>query len=70
MGHESIQTTVQYIHLMIDNLKRIYKTYHIRENEYFKEIDSDYINRIEIFVNQLKKQNKINLKEYNRRRGF
>ena len=43
LGHEQIQTTVQYTHLMIDNLKRIYKTYHPRENNLYEEVDAQYL---------------------------
>jgi integrase/recombinase XerD len=42
LGHEQIQTTVRYTHLMIDNLKRIYKTYHPRENALYEEVDEKY----------------------------
>jgi hypothetical protein len=47
LGHEQIQTTVKYTHLMIDNLKRIYKTFHPRENALYEEIDEAYLADIE-----------------------
>ena len=56
LGHESIETTVLYTHELLDNLKKIYKTYHPRENEYFKEVDLEYMKRIEYFENLLKKR--------------
>jgi phosphopantetheinyl transferase (holo-ACP synthase) len=37
-------------------LKKIYKTYHPRENEYFKEVDLEYMKRIEHFEKRLKKR--------------
>ena len=46
LGHNSIETTVRYTHQLYDNLKRIYKTYHLRENEYFKEIDKKYLEKV------------------------
>lgn len=56
LGHESIETTVLYTHELLDNLKKIYKTYHPRENEYFKEVDSEYMKRIEDFEKLLMKR--------------
>jgi site-specific recombinase XerD len=47
LGHESIETTVRYTHEMYDNLKRIYRTYHPRENMYHRELDGEYLSRIE-----------------------
>ena len=56
LGHESIETTVLYTHELLDNLKKIYKSYHPRENEYFKEVDLEYMKRIEDFEALLKKR--------------
>lgn len=56
LGHESIETTVLYTHELLDNLKKIYKTYHPRENEYFKEVDNEYMKRIEDFERLLRKR--------------
>jgi len=55
LGHESIQTTVGYTHQLIDNLKKVYKSYHPRENEYYREVDSEYMMRITWFEKKLKK---------------
>ena len=35
---------------MIDNLKRIYKTFHPRENALFVEIDDSYLKDIDSFI--------------------
>jgi site-specific recombinase XerD len=43
LGHNSVDTTSHYTHLFYESLKRIYKTYHPRENEYFREVDSEYL---------------------------
>lgn len=56
LGHESIETTVLYTHELLDNLKKIYKSYHPRENEYFKEVDLEYMKRIEYFEKLLKRR--------------
>ena len=59
MGHRSIQTTVGYTQELYENLKRIYKTYHPRENEYYKEIDPAYLKALESLETQLAKQRAI-----------
>jgi integrase/recombinase XerD len=56
LGHETIETTVIYTHELFDNLKRIYKSYHPRENEYYKEADEEYVTCLEAFIKELKRQ--------------
>jgi len=46
LGHESLETTVRYTHMLYDNMKKIYKSYHPRENEYYKEVDSEYLEHL------------------------
>lgn len=58
LGHESIETTVGYTHQLFDNLKNIYKTYHPRENEFYREIDEEYLKRLSRFEKKLLKLNK------------
>ncbi|MDP2816593.1 MAG: tyrosine-type recombinase/integrase, partial [Rectinemataceae bacterium] len=41
LGHESIETTVKYTHLMMENLKKAYKSAHPRENQYFDEVNEE-----------------------------
>lgn len=55
LGHESIETTVQYTHALYENLKRVYKSYHPRENEYFKEVDKEYRAEVEKLLEVVKK---------------
>lgn len=55
LGHECIETTVLYTHMLYDNLRRIYKSYHPRENKYYKEIDSEYMCRLNVFYDELVK---------------
>jgi integrase/recombinase XerD len=37
LGHESIETTVIYTREIVENMKKMYKTHHPRENELFTE---------------------------------
>ena len=46
LGHESIETTVIYTHALLENLKKVYKTYHPRENMLYKEVDEKYRRRL------------------------
>lgn len=62
LGHESIETTVTYTHDLHENIRRVYKTYHPRENSYFKEIDEDYLERLKDFKEELSKQKRISMK--------
>jgi site-specific recombinase XerD len=41
LGHASIQTTVRYTHVNTENLRKIVKQYHPRENELYKELDDE-----------------------------
>lgn len=74
LGHESIETTVGYTYQRIDNLKKVYKSYHPGENEYYKEVDEKYLMKIAEFEKKVKKWQKgreihrRNRERYNRQR--
>jgi integrase/recombinase XerD len=57
LGHESIETTVIYTKQLYASLKRVYKRYHPRENEYYKEVDSDYLESIRVLEEKLNIRN-------------
>jgi integrase/recombinase XerD len=46
LGHESIETTTVYTHELYENMRRIYRTYHPRENGLYREVDGEYMKRL------------------------
>ena len=60
LGHESIETTVKYTHLMMENLKKAYKSAHPRENQFFDEVDEEYLSQIKALQEEIEKQRAIN----------
>ena len=56
LGHESIETTVIYTHTQYENIKKIYKSYHPRENDLFAEIDKKYLSDVEYLKKELTKE--------------
>jgi len=59
LGHESIETTVVYTHELYENMKKIYKSYHPRENQLWQEVDGEYLKRLEVFRRDLEVRNAI-----------
>jgi len=53
LGHESIETTVVYTNELLENLKRIYKQFHPRENALYREADGEYQARLQHLVDRL-----------------
>ncbi|MBN2900149.1 MAG: tyrosine-type recombinase/integrase [Clostridia bacterium] len=49
LGHESIETTMEYTHNVFENMKKVYKSYHPRENEYYEEVSDQYLEELEAF---------------------
>jgi site-specific recombinase XerC len=63
LGHESIETTVTYTHDLHENIRRVYKSFHPRENSYFREVDEVYLERLQRFKAVLSKQKEISKKK-------
>lgn len=53
LGHKSIETTLVYTHQRIESLKKIYRSFHPRENDHFKEVNDEYRERIRRFRERL-----------------
>src|SRR4030042_4211266 len=47
LGHESLDTTVGHTHVLLENIKRVYKTYHPRENKLYEELTEEYLKEVE-----------------------
>jgi len=55
LGHRYLSSTQKYIKLTIENMKGVYKRYHPRENEYYREIDGRYLKGVEELEEEVKK---------------
>jgi site-specific recombinase XerD len=42
LGHTSIETTARYTHVQLDGLKKMFKSFHPRENGLYREVDDAY----------------------------
>jgi integrase/recombinase XerD len=70
LGHDSIETTVTYTHDLHENIRRVYKSYHPRENLYFKEVDERYLERLNKFKEELSRQKQITRRERKMKKRF
>lgn len=59
LGHNSIETTAIYTHTPLESLKKVYKIYHPRENEYYEELSEEYLSKLKSFRERIIKQKKI-----------
>ena len=56
LGHESIETTAKYTHTLIESLKKVYRSFHPRENDFYREVEPEYDKRLNAFYNELIKK--------------
>jgi integrase/recombinase XerD len=68
LGHRSIETTAGYTHELAENLKRIYRSHHPRENEHYKEVDEEYLRRVDDLAAALQDTERLKNREKHRRR--
>jgi len=63
---------VRYTHLMMENLKKAYKSAHPRENKYYEEIDEEYLRHVDKLKAEIEKRRQINTRyppeRYNKNR--
>ena len=53
LGHENIATTQIYTIPIFESVKKMYKMYHPRENEFYDEVDEEYLFQVRLLKKKL-----------------
>ena len=54
LGHRSVSSTEIYTEAKEENLMRFYRQYHPRENQWYVEVDDEYLRRVEALEAQMR----------------
>ena len=55
LGHRSVSSTEVYTDAKEENLMRCYKRYHPRENQWYVEVDDEYLRRVESLEREMRR---------------
>jgi integrase/recombinase XerD len=53
LGHEDLKVTQVYTRPQVENVKAVYKTFHPRENEYYREVTAEYLRELDALKDRL-----------------
>ena len=72
LGHEDLKTTQLYTRPSEDNIRKVYRTYHPRENEYHREISPEYLKHLDELKMRILwgKRRSEHYRRYGHTRGF
>lgn len=69
LGHECLTTTQRYTRPNTDRIKAVYRTYHPRENEQFKELTEDYHRKVFALRDEILHNREVHREKVQRYRG-